>query len=228
MKVLIIIYVFVFRLLMVENVIYRIESVSGKKVILEGSLSNITQAKEVYFALAQVIDNFSRNKKRQLHKALSLHAERGLDIETFYLFHSRCLGEKNKRISYTREFLLVLAKKCERNQCCETIAIRNADGELYAAGFVVWDTDAMHYLIAAQDEQHNDSGAMALLVLECIKLAREKGVKFDFEGSMIRGVARHFQQFGAKPAQYCCVYKYYSWWFAIVYWFYRLFTRDQR
>jgi hypothetical protein len=50
-------------------------------------------------------------------------------------------------------------------------------------------------------------------VLECIKLAREKGVAFDFEGSMIRGVANHYKQFGSTATQYWSVEKYYKWWF---------------
>ena len=47
-------------LCMVENVIYRIKSISGNVVILEGALSDISNATEVYFALAQVIDNLSQ------------------------------------------------------------------------------------------------------------------------------------------------------------------------
>ncbi|MCQ2345830.1 MAG: GNAT family N-acetyltransferase [Paludibacteraceae bacterium] len=178
--------------------------------------------------LDKVIDRFSRNKKRQLQKALSLHAERGLNVEEFYRFHTHCLEQKKKKISYSREFMLVMERKATRQQQGETIAIRNADGVLIAAGFVVWDKNVMHYLIAAQDANYNDTGAMALLVLECIKLAREKGVIFDFEGSMIRGVAAHFKQFGSEPSSYYSVQKYYKWWFAVPYMLYRLFTHKQR
>jgi hypothetical protein len=178
--------------------------------------------------LDKVIDRFSRNKKRQLQKALSLHAKRGLNVETFYRWHQQCLKEQKKTISYTREFLLVLERKTQRAQQSEIIGIYNADNELYAAAYVVWDNQSVHYLIAAQDKKHEKSGAMALLVLECIKLAREKRLNFDFEGSMIRGVAEHFKQFGATPATYYSVHKYYKWWMAPVLWIYQLFTYKQR
>ncbi len=178
--------------------------------------------------LDAVIEKFSRNKKRQLQKALSLHAEKGLTAEEFYRWHEQCLKEKNKKISYSREFLLVLERKSKRQNQSEIIGIYNADNELYAAAYVVWDNIAMHYLIAAQDEKHEKSGAMALLVLECIKLAREKKVVFDFEGSMIQGVAAHFKQFGAMPATYYSVQRYYHWWMRIPLFFYHIFTFRQR
>ena len=77
----------------------------------------------------------------------------------------------------------------------------------------------MYYLITCYAPAHKDSGAGALLVLEAIKLARQKGVAFDFEGSMIRGVANHYKQFGSTRTLYYSVEKYYKWyfWFANAY-----------
>ena len=46
-------------LCMINNVIYRIKSISGAKLILEGTISDL-QNKPVYFAFAQVIDNQSQ------------------------------------------------------------------------------------------------------------------------------------------------------------------------
>ncbi len=169
--------------------------------------------------LEAVVAAFSKNKKRQLQKALSLHADRNLCVEDFYRFHTDCLQQQGKQISYSREFLLVLNRKTTRLQQSQIIAIRNANNELLAAAFLVWDKQSLYYLIPCYSEQHKDSGASALLVLEAIKLAREKGVQFDFEGSMIRGVANHYKQFGSTRTIYYSVEKYYKWyfWFANVY-----------
>ena len=163
--------------------------------------------------LDQVISAFSKNKKRQLQKALSLHAETNMNIEDFYRFHVRCLQEQGKQISYTREFLLVLERKASRLQQSQIISIHNADNEILAAAFLVWDKNSMYYLIPCYDLKHKDSGASALLVLESIKLARKQGVVFDFEGSMIRGVANHYKQFGGARTVYYSVEKYYKWYF---------------
>ena len=169
--------------------------------------------------LDKVIGKFSKNKKRQLQKALSLHTETNMSIEDFYRFHTQCLQEQGKQISYSREFLLVLERKTSRLQQSQIISICNADNEVLAAAFLVWDKNSMYYLIPCYDIKHKDSGASALLVLEAIKLARQKGVAFDFEGSMIRGVANHYKQFGSTRTIYYSVEKYYKWyfWFANAY-----------
>lgn len=163
--------------------------------------------------LDNVISRFSKNKKRQLQKALSLHVDYDLNIEDFYRFHVDCLQQQGKAISYSREFLLVLERKTRRLSQSQILAIRNADEQLLAAAFLVWDKHSMYYLIPCYSPLHKDAGASALLVLEAIKLARKLGVAFDFEGSMIRGVAQHYKQFGSTPTTYYSVEKYYHWWF---------------
>ena len=169
--------------------------------------------------LDAVIKSFSKNKKRQLQKALSLHADTSMNIEDFYRFHTQCLQTQGKQISYSREFLLVLHRKTSRLQQSQILSICNADNQVIAAAFLVWDKHSLYYLIPCYDPQHKDSGASALLALEAIKFARQQGVAFDFEGSMIKGVANHYKQFGTTRTIYYSVEKYYKWyfWFANVY-----------
>lgn len=165
--------------------------------------------------LDNVINAFSKNKKRQLQKALSLHADYRMQAEEFYQFHAQCMHEQAKQISYSREFLLVLDRKAGRLQQCQIIAIKDADNITMAAAFLIWDAQTLYYLIPCYSPRYKNSGAGALLVLEAIKLAREKGLVFDFEGSMLRGVANHYKQFGSTATTYYSVEKYYHWWFRL-------------
>ena len=168
--------------------------------------------------LDAVIASFSKNKRRQLQKALSLHAERTMDVEDFYRFHSHCLALRKRKISYSREFLLVLERKLRRFGQCQILSICNADGKPYAAAFLIWDKHYMYFLIPCYNPAFHDSGASALLVLEAMKLAREKQVRFDFEGSMDKGTANHYKQFGSTPTTYYSVEKYYKPFFRIAIW----------
>jgi hypothetical protein len=161
----------------------------------------------------KVVDSFSKNKKRQLQKALALKVERNMNIEAFYTFHKACIEERKRSISYSREFLLVLERKASRAKQCEAIGVRTMDGELCAAAFLVWDKQYLYYLIPCYSEKFKESGAGALLALEAIKIAREKDLKFDFEGSMDKGIANHYKQFGSKGETYYSVEKLYKWWF---------------
>ena len=172
--------------------------------------------------LDAVINSFSKNKKRQLQKALSLHAERTMEVEDFYRFHTQCLKQRKRKISYSREFLLVLERKARRLKQCQILSICNADGKPYAAAFLIWDKHYMYYLIPAYDPAFGDSGAGALLVLEAMKLAREKQVRFDFEGSVDKGIAKHYKQFGSTPYTYFSVEKYYKPIFRLAIWIQKL------
>ena len=161
----------------------------------------------------KVVDSFSKNKKRQLQKALALKVERGMNVEAFYSFHKTCMKERNRDITYSREFLLVLHRKAARAKQCEIICIKTLDDEVCAAAFLVWDKQYLYYLIPCYSERFKDSGAGALLALEAMKVAREKEVKFDFEGSMVKGIANHYKQFGSTAETYYSVEKLYKWWF---------------
>lgn len=160
--------------------------------------------------LDKVIDAFSKNKKRQLQKALSLHSDMTLTPEQFYQFHTQCILKRKHKLSYSREFFLVLERKTSRLAQSQIIAIRDADNQLCAAAYVAWDQNSMYYLLPCYDPDFKDSGASSLLVLEAIKLAREKGVAFDFEGSMDRGIANHYRQFGSVATAYYSVRYYYK------------------
>ena len=178
--------------------------------------------------LDTVIESFSKNKKRQLQKSLSLHAEKDMTAEEFYQFHNQCIEHRKKRLAYSREFLLVLEQKLRKHRQCQILSVCNADHVPYAAVLLVWDKQRMYYLMPCLEADYKESGAGALLVLESIKLARELGVTFDFEGSMISGVAKHYKQFGSTPANYFSVEKYYKWWFRFPMFFNWLRNRKYR
>ena len=179
----------------------------------------ITYQVEDLSDLDKLIASYSKNKRRQLQRALSLHAEHDkMPVEDFYRFHTLCMEGRRRKLSYTREFLLVLERKARRNGQCEILSICNADGQPYAAALLVWDNKSMYYLIPCYDVVFRDSGAGALMVLEAMKLAREKHVIFDFEGSMDRGVAKHYKQFGSTPVTYFSVEKCYKPLFRLALW----------
>jgi hypothetical protein len=169
-----------------------------------------------------LVASFSKNKRRQLQKAQGLRVARGMNPEDFYRFHRQCLQSRKRKISYTREFLLVLERKARRLGQCEILSICNEEGQPYAAAFLVWDKHYMYFLIPTYDPAFHDSGAGALLVLEAMKLAREKHVHFDFEGSLEKGTAEHYKQFGSTPVKYFSVEKYYRPIFRLAVWLQKL------
>lgn len=169
-----------------------------------------------------LVASFSKNKRRQLQKAKDLQVSRKMEIEQFCAFHNECLALRHRQCTYSREFLLVLERKARRLKQCEIISISDSEGQVHAAAMVVWDKHYLYYLVPTYDVRFKESGASALLALEAMKMAKEKQVHFDFEGSMNRGIAQHYQQFGSKPVTYYSVEKYYKPLFRLAIWFQKL------
>lgn len=172
--------------------------------------------------MAAVEQRCSKNKRRQLNKASGLSVAYNLDPEEFYAFHSRTLRGRKRLISYSREYFLVIYSHAIRRGQGRIISLTDYEGRLLAAAFVVWDKARLYYLIPAFDAAYKESGASARLVMEAIRLASELGLAFDFEGSMIPGVAKHYKQYGPEPVHYYGVEKAYNPLFRLFRWAYRV------
>jgi hypothetical protein len=85
---------------------------------------------------------------------------------------------------------------------CRTIGIRDSDGELLSAVFLVWDRHRSYYLLGGFREDEEKAKIARVATTYCLWTAmnftRETlGLKvFDLEGSMIPGVELFFRKFG--------------------------------
>ena len=141
-----------------------------------------------------------------------------MSAEEFYAFHKQCMAERQKKLSYSREFLLVLERKTRRAEASQFIRVHN-NGQTLAAAFVVWDKRYLYYLIPAYLPSAADTGASARLADEAIRLAKQKGLLFDFEGGNdSEGIASNYKQFASHPATYSSVSRLYRPSFAILLW----------
>lgn len=174
--------------------------------------------------LLAIRQQWSKNKSRQLKKAESagLVVDMNLRAEEFYRAHCAALREQGKSISYSREFLLVLERKAARAHRSQFIGIRTSEGKLCGAAWLVWDSRSMYYLIPFYSPKYKDTGVGALLVMESLRLAQSMGLSFDFEGSMNRGIANHYRQFGSQPTTYYSVEWRRSWIFRLILWMQKL------
>lgn len=82
------------------------------------------------------------------------------------------------------------------------------EGEPLAAGIFAHDAHTTYYIGGAIRPGKPDDGAMYALMVYAMQEAKRRGCQqFDFEGSMIPGIARFFRQFGATPTAYFSLHK---------------------
>lgn len=175
-----------------------------------------------------LISRFSENKRRQIKKAALLQVDETLRADQFYTFHQLCLKKQHKPISYTLNYWKTLYEACIAHQAGKLIGLRDVDDELTAAVFLVYDGSTCYYLIPTYDPEKGSNGAGARLVLESIRFAAQLHLAFDFEGSMIPGIANHYRQFGSTPTTYFSVEKTYNPLFKLLLWGNSILNRKKK
>ena len=177
--------------------------------------------------LEAVRRRYSENKRRQIKKASVLELVH-VEPERFYRFHAECLRAQGKQIAYSEVFFRSLDAACQAHEAREILGLQDADGALHAAVFLVYDPHTCYFLIPCYAPQHGASGAGARIVDEAVRFAAAHSEAFDFEGSMIPGVANHYAQFGSEPAYFYEVERVYNPLFRIVLSAYHLLTHKKR
>ena len=79
-----------------------------------------------------------------------------------------------------------------------------------AALFLAWDDKYAYYLLPAYNPATKNNGGVAWLTTQALKIAKEKGLSFDFEGSMIPSIASSYRQFGGQAVTYYSIEKFYN------------------
>jgi len=161
--------------------------------------------------LEKCFENFSYAKQKHIKKENNdLLIDFSISAGEFYDFHKKCLKQKNATIEYSQELLLSIYDESAKREQGKIIALKDNSGNFHSALFFAWDKNSAYALISAINPQFKSDGTSTKMFWEAIKFVSDKTKVFDFEGSMIEGVAQSFQQFGAEQAPYFNISKSYS------------------
>ena len=166
-----------------------------------------------------IFNNIHPRYRQKIRKCeTELMVDFNLSPEEFYNFHKNSLIEKNNIITYSeRLFLSVFQAASERKQG-KIIAIRNKNNDLLSALFFVWDENYGYNIDTVRKINHGSNNTSVFMIWEAIKFLENCTKNYDFEGSMIEGVAKRNQYFGAKQLPYFTISKSYSKVFTALQW----------
>lgn len=68
--------------------------------------------------------------------------------------------------------------------------------------FLVWDEQSVYLLLGGSMPEYQKLDTYSYLIWEGIKFASRNGLKFDFEGSVIKRISKSFREFGGNPLPY--------------------------
>ncbi|MCX7861856.1 MAG: hypothetical protein N2449_02545 [Bacteroidales bacterium] len=149
---------------------------------------------------------FSENTRRNILKSyrnnLSL-TYNTIDHQTFLNFLRNNVGQKLPELKNKHyEIILKLLKITEKYKFGERYAVYNANNKLLAIAYFIFSHNKAYYLFGASNNEGKETSAMFFLFDSFIKRYAQKHVTLDFEGSVIPGLARFYQGFGAIPTTY--------------------------
>ena len=153
--------------------------------------------------LDMIFNNIQSRCKEKIRKGeREMQVDINLTAEMFYRFHKETLNDKNEKIAYSEKLLVSIFAEASKRKQGKIIAIRDKSNELLSAIFLVWDKNSAYNLNTARKTHNGSNDASAYMIWEAVKFLTDKTKNFDFEGSMIKGVANVNQQFGAEQVPY--------------------------
>ncbi|UCD38883.1 MAG: GNAT family N-acetyltransferase [Fidelibacterota bacterium] len=82
-----------------------------------------------------------------------------------------------------------------------------SEHELLAGGFFAWDSDNYYYIAGGYSPVDHQSIGSTSVIWRGIEDALNGSRNFDFEGSMVPGIAKFFRSFGSEPVEYFALSK---------------------
>ena len=151
---------------------------------------------------SQLIEGYSKHTKRKLKKAEknNLSYISNLSIKEYLQFKKENTVVRLGKQTFIRLHNL-LAFTTSRNMG-QIYGVYTKENQLCAAVFFVRYKKRVTYLNAANSSEGKELNAMYFLIDRFIEEHAEKEYTIDFEGSMIPGVARLYEGFGASPEIY--------------------------
>lgn len=153
--------------------------------------------------LETVFNNFSKNIRRDIKSAeKKLHISYEFSAEILYSIMEKTFSEQKRKYPIDRGVIDNIIQNSREHNAGQMISAIDADGNVHAAAFFLYDKRRCYYLIGGKDPSYKNSNGLTLVIWEGIKFASTVSEIFDFEGSMIEGIENYFRRFAGKPVVY--------------------------
>jgi hypothetical protein len=150
-----------------------------------------------------IIQGYAKSKKQPIQKAKQkLELKYDLSKDVFYDYFMAVIHERNECVSFSRELFTRLYNAVYAHGAGRVFYCIDKENNIHAINMTVWDTESAYYLLAMRKKEYNTSGGSEYLVDETIKYVAQFVNRFDFEGSMIKGVEESYRRYGAHQTEY--------------------------
>jgi hypothetical protein len=152
--------------------------------------------------------NYSKSKKQPIQKAKEKFIMKtDLSKEQFYLYFVNVIHQRQEQIGFSKDLFFRLYDSIYEHNAGKTFYCVDSENNIHAVNLVVWDSECAYYLNAMRDKKYNTSGGTEFLIDETINYVAKFVNRFDFEGSMIKGVEESYRHYGSRQTEYYTISK---------------------
>lgn len=146
---------------------------------------------------------FSSAQRRRIRKGRKNGIIRkGLSPNVFYREHEKIFLKQGLSCPFSESLWFRLFRAIQDNSAGEIIYAETQEGDIASLMLMVWDDRSAYFLSGGSIPEFQNLETYSLVTWESIKLAHEKGLAYDFEGSMIERIAKAFREYGGTPKLY--------------------------
>ncbi len=148
---------------------------------------------------------FSGNIIKHLKKAekSNLRLNNQITPEQFADFYKKHTAPKIEGFENKHYYMMLrLIYKSLHYQMGILVGVENDHRELIAANFLINHPQRIINLMPTSNKEGLEKGAMSFLLNDIIEKNANQNKYLDFEGSMIKGVARYFKAFGSNEVNF--------------------------
>ena len=161
--------------------------------------------------MEKVDANIAAKYRNEIRKGQRLtQGSTDISAEEFYLEHQKVFRRQGLSHPFSLEFWLRVQQACSERDVGQMFCSRDPEGHIHSLLFLVWDERFVYHLFGGYMPEYSSSQAYPALTYHGINFAHEKGLAYDFEGSMVRQIAVSFRQFGGIPTPYYRIRKVFN------------------
>lgn len=161
--------------------------------------------------LDEVWNNLSSNYRNKVKKGeKNSHIAVDIKKEVFYAEHEKVFTKQNLKCPFSKDLWFRLYKECKAHNAGMTMCAKNEKEEIESLIFLVWDEKSVYQILGGNMPEYQKKDTYAYLIWKGIEFAYEKGLNYDFEGSMIKRISKSFREFGGEPKPYFRIRKIFN------------------
>lgn len=149
--------------------------------------------------LEQIEKGYSRSTRTNLKKARKAGTLCEFDdVAQFYRINCMSFARQNESNPVPLKLVERVYKACKEHNAVKMLCARDEEGNVCDVAFFVFDATTVYALMSGSVPDKRHLNLHTMLTHAGIEFACETGRTFDFEGSMVPGIADNLMRFGAE------------------------------